>query len=266
MVEAVRPDPVDDPGEEASEGRQGLTLGTAVVWLSPGVPRSVAPSGIPEPTTGPVPETVPPAPDIDAAPEVLLFEALEPQLFDSVDPPPSNAEFELVLGQGMISGLTPGVLISVAPSGMPPRPDEFELSEELSADGAPSGEVGPIPGVVVVCACAAANAIQQPMAASSKNGYRIERPQLIADVSLTRPGKVESARAQPLRESGCRRSFCKHACAELVPSRSTGFVPLQRLTLGGRADFVPIYEHFDRGDAMTHRKLTKISCFRHRTK
>ena len=42
--------------------------------------------------------------------------------------------------------------------------------------GAPSGEVGPIPGVVVVCACAATIPIQQPMAASRKSGYRIERP------------------------------------------------------------------------------------------
>jgi hypothetical protein len=124
-----------------------------------------------EPMAGPLgPETVPPAPDIEAAPEPLLLEAVEPQLFDSVDPPPSNAEFELALGHGMISGLTPGVLISVEPSGMPPRLDEFEPSEELFADGAPSGEVGPMPGVVVVCACAATIPIHQAVAASSKSG------------------------------------------------------------------------------------------------
>jgi hypothetical protein len=176
MVEAVRPDPVDDPCDGAIEGRQGVTPGTAVVWLSPGMPRSVAPRGMlepttPEPMTGP-PDPAPPAPDIAAKP--LLFEEAEPQLFDRPDPPPSKAEFELVLGHGIISGLTPGVLISVEPSGMPPRPGE--LSEELSEDGAPSGEVGPMPGVVVVCACAATIPIQQPMAASRKSGYRIERP------------------------------------------------------------------------------------------
>ena len=179
MVEAVRPDPVEDPCGGGIDCRQGVTLGTAVVWLSPGVPRSVAPNGTPEPTTPepmtgpPNPETVPPGPDIDAAPEPLLFEALEPQLFDMLDPPPSNAEFEFVLGHGMISGLTPGVLISVEPSGMLPGLDELEESPE---EGTLSGEVGPMPGVVVVCACTAAIAIQQPMAANGKNGCRIERP------------------------------------------------------------------------------------------
>jgi hypothetical protein len=177
MVEAVRPDAVDDPCDEAIDCRQGVTAGTAVVWLSPGVPRSVAPSAMPEPTTDPDdPGMVPPAPNIEPAPEA--FDVPEPQLFDRFDPPPSKAEFELELGQGMISGLTPGVLISVEPSGMPPRPDEVELDEELSADGTPSGDVGPMPGVVVVCAWAAAIPIQQTQQprAASKSGYRIECP------------------------------------------------------------------------------------------
>lgn len=174
MVEEVRPDPVEDPCVGGIDCRQGVTLGTVVVWLSPGVPRSVAPSGTPEPTTPePVIEVAPPAPDIEAAPEPLLFAEVEPQLFDRLDPPPSKAEFELVLGQGMISGLTPGVLISVEPSGMPPGLEELEESPE---EGTLSGEVGPMPGVVVVCACTAVIAIQQPMAANGKNGYRIERP------------------------------------------------------------------------------------------
>ena len=215
-----------------------------VVWLSPGVPRSVAPSGMPEPTTsGPVtgpfdPETVPPAP------EPLLLKEVEPQLLDRPDPPPSKAEFELVLGHGIISGLTPGVLISVEPSGIPPRPDE--LNEELPEEGAPSGEVGPMPGVVVVCACAATIPIQQPMAASSKSGYRIERPQArVADVSLTRPGKVEDAKAQRLRE-WCRRSLSpEHGDAGLVPLRSPGFAALQKPASGNSADFASIYGHFD---------------------
>ena len=136
-----------------------------------------APSGMPEPTTDPDdPGMAPPTPAIDPAPEVAVFGVPEPQLFDRFDPPPSKAALELAFGHGMISGLTPGVLISVEPSGMPPRPDELELNEESPEDGAPSGEVGPMPGVVVVCACAATIPIQQPMAASRKSGYRIERP------------------------------------------------------------------------------------------
>ena len=98
-----------------------------------------------------------PAPDIDVA---AVFDELEPQLFDWADPPPSKAAFELVPGHGMISGLTPDVLISVEPSGMPPRPDELESSGEFAVDGAPSGEVGPMPGVGLVCACAATIPIQ----------------------------------------------------------------------------------------------------------
>jgi hypothetical protein len=189
MVEAVRPDPVDDPCDEAIEDRQGVTLGTAVVWLSPGVPRSVTPSGMREPTTDPD-GMAPPAPDIDAAPEAPVFEAPEPQLFDRFDPPPSKAALELEFGHGMISGLTPGVLISVEPSGTLPRP-EIELDEELSADGTFGGDVAPMPGVVV-CAGAAATPIQQ-LKAASKSGYRIERPLGLADVSLTRSGKGELA-------------------------------------------------------------------------
>jgi hypothetical protein len=145
----------------------------------------------PEPVTGPFdPGIVPPAPDIAAALEPLLFEDAEPQLFDRPDPPPSKAEFELVLGHGIISGLTPGVLISVEPSGTLPRP-EIELDEELSADGTFGGDVAPMPGVVV-CAGAAATPIQQ-LKAASKSGYRIERPLGLADVSLTRSGKGELA-------------------------------------------------------------------------
>jgi hypothetical protein len=141
---------------------------------------------MPEPTTDPDdPGVVPLPPDVVVAPEALVVEAPGPQLFDRFEPPPSKAAFELALGQGMISGLTPGVLISVEPSGMPPRPEEAELDEELSADGTFSGDVGPMPGVVVVCACAAAIPIQQTQQprAASKSGYRIECPLALAGVS-----------------------------------------------------------------------------------
>ena len=185
-------------------------MGTAVVWLSPGMPRSVAPSGMPEPTTDPDgPDIVPPTPDIDAAPEPLLFEDEEPQLFDRPDPPPSKAEFELVLGHGIISGLTPGVLISVEPSGMPPRPGE--LSEELPEDGAPSGEVGPMPGVVVVCACAAT--IHDPTTDGSQQQKRISHRTSLKPHRrrLSDPSrKVEGAKTQTVREWGAAVLISEH--------------------------------------------------------
>jgi hypothetical protein len=143
---------------------------------------------MPEPTTDPDdPGMAPPTPAIDPAPEVAVFGVPEPQLFDRFDPPPSKAALELAFGHGMISGLTPGVLISVEPSGMPPRPKEVELDEELSADGTLSGEVAPMPGVVV-CARVAAIPIQQTQQprAASKSGYRIEHPLALADVFLAR--------------------------------------------------------------------------------
>jgi hypothetical protein len=78
-----------------------------MVWLSPGVPRSVAPSGMPElavdwtidPASAPFRLGV-------AVPDELLVLALHPEEEDI--PPPSNETFELVFGQGIISGLIPG--------------------------------------------------------------------------------------------------------------------------------------------------------------
>jgi hypothetical protein len=176
----------------------GVTPGTGVVWLSPGVARSVEPKVMPEPTTPELvlgvvdPEPALPAPDICAAAEPALPEEAELQLLDRFDPPPSKAAFELVFGHGIASGLTPGVLISVAPSGIPPSPDAFAPSEELSEDGVPSGEVGPMPGVAVVWA-SAATIPQQATTTSSQNGYRIERPSVAADVSRGRPWRRHKA-------------------------------------------------------------------------
>jgi hypothetical protein len=85
-------------------------FGTGIVWVSPGVPRLVAPRGIPEladdwtidPASAPFKLGV-----ADAVPDVLLVPAeLHPEEEDI--PPPSNETFELVLGHGMISGLIPG--------------------------------------------------------------------------------------------------------------------------------------------------------------
>jgi hypothetical protein len=83
-------------------------LGTGIVWLSPGVPRSVAPSGTPELAVDP---TIDPASaplklgDADAVAEELFVPAvLHPVEADI--PPPSNEVFEL--GHGIVSGLIPG--------------------------------------------------------------------------------------------------------------------------------------------------------------
>lgn len=230
---------VDDP-EVATEGRQGVTLGTAVVWLSPGVPRSVAPSGMLEPATDPVdPETVPPAPDIDVAP---VLDELEPQLLDSAEPPPSNVAFELVLGHGMMRGLTPGVLISVEPSGMPPRLDELELSEELSVDGALNGEVGPMPGVELVCACAATIPIK-PMAAM-KNGYRIELPRFVIDVFLLVPCKADRQTFSTCGNRVSPLSVSEHGDVEVVPPGETGFVWWKGCQSVAARLLLKIREHF----------------------
>jgi len=69
----------------------------------------------------------------------------EPHAVDAVEPPPSNGVFELVLGHGVCSGLKPGVLSSVAPSGISPRPADVE--DDGPEDRVPSGEVEPMPAV-----------------------------------------------------------------------------------------------------------------------
>jgi hypothetical protein len=123
--------------------------------LSPGVPTAVAPKGMLEPT---VPVDAPGAgPGESAAdmPELVLEDVAEPHPPETLVPPPSNAEFELAPAQGC--GLMPGVLNSVAPSGIP-----LEVGAEVSGDeDVPSGEVAPMPGVAADCACAAPTAPRQ---------------------------------------------------------------------------------------------------------
>jgi hypothetical protein len=169
----------DVPGQGVAEM---LGSGTPMVVLSPGVPTSVAPSGIvlplpmvpsPSPAAGviAVPAEVPPVP-VAAGTHALPTDA----------PPPSKVEVELdpampepdviipvigpeiplpdvvipvlepavpaTLGHNVppASGLIPPVLSSVAPSGMPAGPDgalKFIV---------PSGDVAPMPGVGPTCA------------------------------------------------------------------------------------------------------------------
>jgi hypothetical protein len=172
---------VDVPGQGVAEM---LGSGTPMVALSPGVPTSVAPSGIALPPAAvPIPNpaegvTAVPA----AAPVVPAPVAAGTQAPATDAPPPSKVEVGLdpatpvpdvivpVIGPEIplpdvvipalepavpatlghkvppASGLSPPVLSSVAPSGMPSGPDgalKFIV---------PSGDVAPMPGAGPTCA------------------------------------------------------------------------------------------------------------------
>jgi hypothetical protein len=168
---------VDVPGQGVAEM---LGIGTPMVVLSPGVPTSVAPSGIvlplpmvpsPSPAAGviAVPDAVPLVPvaaglhvlatdepppskvELDPAipvPDVII-PVLDPEipLLDVVIPVLEPA-VPAMLGHNvpLASGLIPPVLSSVAPSGMPTGPAgalKFIV---------PSGDVAPMPGVGATCA------------------------------------------------------------------------------------------------------------------
>jgi hypothetical protein len=110
---------------------------------------------MPEPAADPIVRPGVDPLELDAVDAADGFAVSEPQAVDKVEPPPSNAEFEVVFGHGMTSGLIPGWLSSVAPSGMP-----------LELEGAvPSGEVAPMPGAGTPCAHAAATPINHIIAA-----------------------------------------------------------------------------------------------------
>jgi hypothetical protein len=98
---------------------------------------------MPEPLVDPI---VAPKPDV--VPEAIDIPAVAAEPHAAAEPPPSNAEFEAVVGHGICSGLMPGVLSSVAPSGIPLV---LEL-DDGSASIVPSGEVAPMPGGGLVCA------------------------------------------------------------------------------------------------------------------
>ena len=133
---------------------QGATevVGTGMLWLSPGVPRSVAPSGIPALAVD-VPIDAAPLASEPVVPDAVvdvLLELVELHPVEAVIPPPSKDELELVAGHGMVSGLMPDGVSSVAPRGMLPV-------DALDGDGSeavvPSGEVAPMPEEVeLVCA------------------------------------------------------------------------------------------------------------------
>jgi hypothetical protein len=104
---------------------------------------------MPELLDDPVVNPGPDAVELDA---VDVPDVLEPHAEEAVAPPPSNAALEVVFGHGIWSGLNPGGLSSVAPSGI-----ALELEGEDGSESAvPSGEVAPMPGVGPACAPAAA--------------------------------------------------------------------------------------------------------------
>lgn len=136
------------------QGETGA-VGTMTFWLSPGVPRPVAPNGMAEPTVDPVSPGVDPS-DLgadeglaDVRPDELLVISWL-QAVDEDEPPPSNAALAVVPGQGDCSGLTPGELSSVAPSGIPLALDDIEEAD--GSEGVPSGDVEPMPIVDTSCA------------------------------------------------------------------------------------------------------------------
>jgi hypothetical protein len=110
---------------------------------------------------------------VDVADELLIVP--EPHPEDAVEPPPSKAPLEVVLGHGIWSGLNPGGLSSVAPSGMP-----LELeAEDESESVVPSGEVAPMPGVGVVCA-AAVTTLATQMITTKLHLACIELPRVVS--------------------------------------------------------------------------------------
>lgn len=115
------------------------------------------PEPLVDPIVGPRPDAVPEAIDV---PDV----AAEPHADVAVEPPPSNAEFEVVVGHGIWSGLMPGVLSSVAPNGIPLVLELEDGSESI----VPSGEVAPMPVGGLVCAPAIAAPASHMIAAKAR--------------------------------------------------------------------------------------------------
>lgn len=183
---------------------QGVTVtsGIAMFGLSPGVPRPVAPSGTPELELDWIVDAMSSSlwagvVDADALPEFVELHPAPPEI-----PPPSNDPFELLPGQGIVSGLIPVGVSSVAPSGMLAT----ELPGDCSEGVAPSGEVVPMPAVDAVCAWTAAPTIQ---IIASMQDLRIDVSRIVKQWSPSRPvpsadGADCGVARRPLRTSGRR--------------------------------------------------------------
>jgi hypothetical protein len=150
---------------EPAHGAVTVGAGTVSIGLMPMLLSSVAPSGI----VPPLSVKVEPDPGVDSGDAVPLDETvgeeaqLDIDVAEAVDPPPSKVEFvaaddpvpetlvpespeELALQFGLGAGLKPPGSTSVAPSGRP-------VPLAPVAPSVPSGDVTPIPGMLVeVCA------------------------------------------------------------------------------------------------------------------
>ena len=179
-------------------------------WLSPGVPRSVAPSGMPEPLFDPAIKPDVNVLELDAAaePPNELFAVAEPQPEERLEPPPSNWALETVFGHGMTSGLSPGGFSSVAPSGMVPEGED-------ESESVPSGEVMPMPGIWFACALAAATLANQTIA------DKMHVPRIKVGLSRSMPFdtvKADRPRSRRPEPVACVPLISKPASDQPVPA------------------------------------------------
>ena len=129
-------EPVVVEGGAPTLGVERVGAGVVTSGLRPLVPVSVAPSGMPPPTS--VAFVLPAWGEVERADEAC--DDMQPVALPAVSPPPSKVPLDPVTEPQLPGiGLSPPGLISVAPSGMPVPlvpPD---------APGTPRGDVVPIP-------------------------------------------------------------------------------------------------------------------------
>ena len=158
----------------------------AIIGLMPPLLNSVAPSGIVPPLR--VASALDPGVESgDALPVDIGVDDVQPEAAAPIAyPPPSNVplvpvdEPLLVEITGALDGhgLRPPGSISVAPSGIPVMVGELAPSgrvgfEAVPEPGMPSGDVAPIPDVIVVlCACAMSQLNAIAISTSRRRGMR----------------------------------------------------------------------------------------------
>jgi hypothetical protein len=193
--------------------------------LSPGVPTAVAPNGMLEPTVADDAPGTGPGESAADMPELMLEDVAEPHPLETSVPPPSNAEFELALAQGC--GLMPGVLNSVAPSGIP-----LEVGAEVSGDeDVPSGEVAPMPGVAADCACAAPTAPRQIKICKARRDRIKGSSPMICVCDAGSSNHRISEQAAPV---GQLRKHAARAASSLLRPPYQNFIPTRRDTAVSR--------------------------------
>jgi len=141
---------------------------------------------------------------VDAWDELLAFEQAE----EVLEPPPSKAALEAVFGHGICSGLNPGGMSSVAPSGMLP-----ELEEEDGEGVVPSGEVVPMPGVWLACALAETVLADHKILADHKVAANMHEPRIEVP-------RVERWLDRKHRPSRLRRSGSRYGADAPLPSQT----------------------------------------------